>query len=150
MPHPLPIFSQSDYLIHIVDKNSNTEWQIVQIQISWLPQKPIDLDLHCLQRHGISWFSRTRIKVVIITADDILNFFVFFRENKAWHFMWIICLVLFALHTSSIIFLSIPNVLIICNPPPTPLHTHIHTRVGDGGAIVQGSVIFFEFSYSAK
>ena len=34
----------------------------VQIQISWLLQKPTDLDLHCLQRHGISGFSRTRVK----------------------------------------------------------------------------------------
>ena len=30
--------------------------------ISWLPQKPTDLDLHCLQWQGISGFSRTRIK----------------------------------------------------------------------------------------
>ena len=35
----------------------------MQIQISWLLQKPTDLDLHCLQRQGISGFSRTRVKV---------------------------------------------------------------------------------------
>ena len=46
------IFSQSDYLIQIIDKNSHTGWQTVQIQISWLLQKPTDLDLHCLQRQG--------------------------------------------------------------------------------------------------
>ena len=34
----------------------------MQIQISWLLQKPTDLDLHCLQRKGISGFSRTRVK----------------------------------------------------------------------------------------
>ena len=34
----------------------------MQIQISWLLQKPTDLDLHCLQRQGISGFSRTRVK----------------------------------------------------------------------------------------
>ena len=44
------------------DTNSNTEWQTVQIQISWLLQKPTDLDLHCLQRQGISGFSRARVK----------------------------------------------------------------------------------------
>ena len=33
----------------------------MQIQISWLLQKPTDLDLHCLQRQDISWFSRTRV-----------------------------------------------------------------------------------------
>ena len=31
-------------------------------------------------------------KVLITTAaDDILNFYAFFRENKAWDFMWIVC-----------------------------------------------------------
>ena len=34
----------------------------MQIQISWLLQKPIDLDLHYLQRQGLSGFSRTRVK----------------------------------------------------------------------------------------
>ena len=63
MPRPFPIFSQSDYLIQVVDINSNTEWQTVQIQISWLLQKPTDLDLHCLQMQGISGFSRTEVKV---------------------------------------------------------------------------------------
>ena len=33
----------------------------MQIQISWLFQKPSDLDLHCLQSQGISGFSRTRV-----------------------------------------------------------------------------------------
>ena len=36
MPHPFQTFSQSDYLIQIVDINSHNEWQTVQIQISWL------------------------------------------------------------------------------------------------------------------
>ena len=37
----------------------------MQIQISWLLQKPTDLDLHCLQRQDISGFSRTRVKLQI-------------------------------------------------------------------------------------
>ena len=53
MPCPFLFFSQSDYLIQIADINSRTEWQTVQ--------KPTDLDLHCLQRQGISGFSRTRV-----------------------------------------------------------------------------------------
>ena len=61
LPYPLLIVSQSDSLIQIVDINSHTEWQTVQIQISWLLQKPDDLDLHCLQSQGISEFSRTRV-----------------------------------------------------------------------------------------
>ena len=38
------IVRQSDYLIYIVDINSNSELQTVQ------NQKQTDLDLHCLQR----------------------------------------------------------------------------------------------------
>ena len=39
--------------IQIADINSHTEWQTVQIQISWLLlQKPTDLDLHYLQKQG--------------------------------------------------------------------------------------------------
>ena len=33
----------------------------MQIQISLLLQKPTDLDLHCLQRQGISGFRMTRV-----------------------------------------------------------------------------------------
>ena len=36
----------------------------MQIQISWLFQKPTDLDLHCFQRQGISGFSRTSVNVL--------------------------------------------------------------------------------------
>ena len=62
MPRPLLIVSQSNYLINVVDTNSHTYWQIVKIQISWLLQKPADLDQHWLLRQGISGFSRTRVK----------------------------------------------------------------------------------------
>ena len=34
--------------------------------MSWLLQKPTDLDLHCLQRQGISGFSRTRVKSILL------------------------------------------------------------------------------------
>ena len=63
MPRPLLIFSQSDNLIQIVAIKSHTYWQTVPIQISWLLKKPTDLDLHCLQRQGISGFSRTRVNI---------------------------------------------------------------------------------------
>ena len=36
----------------------------MQIQISWLLQKPTDLDLHCLQMQDISGDSRTRVKLL--------------------------------------------------------------------------------------
>ena len=62
IPRPLLIFSISEYLIQMVYINSHIEWQTVQIQISWLPQKPTDLDPHCLQRQGISGCSITRVK----------------------------------------------------------------------------------------
>ena len=45
----------------------------MQIQISWLLQKPIDLDLHCLQRRGISGFSRTRVKVSAEILSSMLS-----------------------------------------------------------------------------
>ena len=40
----------------------------MQIQISWLLQKPTDLDLHCLQRQDIFGFSRTRVKSLEISG----------------------------------------------------------------------------------
>ena len=36
MPRPFLVFSQSSYLIRVVDINSRTSWQTVQIKISWL------------------------------------------------------------------------------------------------------------------
>ena len=43
----------------------------MQIQISWLLQKPTDLDLHCLQMQSISGFSRTRVKIISLGAVDV-------------------------------------------------------------------------------
>ena len=63
MPCPFLILSQSDYLIQIIDINSHTYWQKVQILISWFLKKPTDLDLHGLQRQDISGFSRTRVNL---------------------------------------------------------------------------------------
>ena len=79
MPHPFLIFSQSDYLIPIVDikfsylmANSADPDQLAF-------QKPTDLDLHCLQRQDISGFSRTRAD----SADNKLmtSFFIFPRKE---------------------------------------------------------------------
>ena len=52
-------------MILAVDINLHTNWQTVQIQISWLLQKPTDLDLHCLQRQGISGFSRNSVNLCL-------------------------------------------------------------------------------------
>ena len=53
----------------------------MQIQISWLLQKkPTDLDLHCLQRQGISGLSRTRVKALLSgKIQKITNW---------WHFSY--------------------------------------------------------------
>ena len=83
MACPLLIFSQSDYLMQVVDMNSNTEWQTVQIQISWL-LKPTDLDLHCLQRQGISGFSRTKVKQNLgqtLKSTQVSNKDRFFKQE---------------------------------------------------------------------
>ena len=66
MSRPRQNVSQSDSLIQLIDMNSHTEWQKVQIRISWLLQKPTDLVLHCLQSQGISGFSRTRVNCGIL------------------------------------------------------------------------------------
>ena len=48
----------------------------MHIQISWLLQKPTDLDLHCLQKQGISGFSRTRVKIQLIQVMvEFLKFY---------------------------------------------------------------------------
>ena len=43
----------------------------MQIQISWLLEKLTDLDLHCLQRQGISGFSRTRVNQLSGLAKSV-------------------------------------------------------------------------------
>ena len=45
----------------------------MQNLISWLLQKPTDLDLHCLQRHGIAKFSRIRVKTRMARAYGVTS-----------------------------------------------------------------------------
>ena len=68
MPCQFPIFSQSDYLIQVVDiykfayliaKSADPD-QLASSEV----QRPTDLALHCLQRQGIPGFSRTRVMAV--------------------------------------------------------------------------------------
>ena len=48
-------------------------------------QKPTDLDLHCLQRQGISGFSRTRVKEYL---EIILEYyFLFLHKNTT---LWVL------------------------------------------------------------
>ena len=42
----------------------------VQIQISWLLQKPTDLDLHCLLRQGMSCLAREGLRKIFEPAND--------------------------------------------------------------------------------
>ena len=56
----------------------------MQIQISWLPQKPTDLDLHCLQEQDISRFSRTRVKGDVSRELNWFTFpVVFFSTDRS-------------------------------------------------------------------
>ena len=66
MTHPLLIFSQSDYLIQIVD----IKFTFLKANSADPDQKPADLDLHCLQRQEISGFSRTRVKRITCDSND--------------------------------------------------------------------------------
>ena len=70
-------------------------WQIVQIQISWLLQKPTDLDswllqkptdldLYCLQRQGICGFSRLGSRVNINLPKTTINCCTFMYFNELW------------------------------------------------------------------
>ena len=45
----------------------------MQIQISWLLQKPTDLDLHCLLKQAISGVSRSRVRVRRMTCFPSLK-----------------------------------------------------------------------------
>ena len=77
MPCPHLIVSQSDYLIQGVDTNSHTEKQTVQIKISWLFQKPTDLDLHCLQRQGITRRLIFALFYLVSISKRIINIYTF-------------------------------------------------------------------------
>ena len=68
------ILSQSGYLIHVVDKTSDTKQQTVQIQISWLLQKPTDLDLHCLQRQGYPGSAGQGLKLVDNDKECLIKY----------------------------------------------------------------------------
>ena len=52
-------------------------------------KKPTDWDLHCLQRQGISWFSKTRVKNPgkVSRFQMYIIFFLSYPENRIWHFM---------------------------------------------------------------
>ena len=52
---PTSNYQSEDYLIQVVDAYSYSNWQTGQSQIR------SDLNLHCLQKQGISRFSRTRV-----------------------------------------------------------------------------------------
>ena len=87
MPHPFLIFSQSDYLIQVVDINSYTESQTVQIQISWLLKKPTDLDLHCLQRQVYSGSAGQGLSISIIlhlVAHEASENFIVLVKRGIW------------------------------------------------------------------
>ena len=60
----------------------------MQIQISWLLQKPTDLDLHCLQ--SISGFSMTRVKrlknIVFVTCMYLRILIIPERHNRTQNF----------------------------------------------------------------
>ena len=86
MPRPLLISSQSDYLIRVFDRNTHIWWQTVQIQISWLLQKPTDLDLHCLLRQGMSCSAREGLIMVLILLHSLESIF---SSKLLWHYVCI-------------------------------------------------------------
>ena len=83
MPHLLLISSQSDYLIWVFDRKSHIQWQTVQIRISWLLQKPTDMDLHCLLRQGMSCSAREALicHLLEILSNKVLKW----TKHTTWH-----------------------------------------------------------------
>ena len=58
----------------------------MQIQISWLLQKPTDLDLQCLQMQGISGFSRTRVNIKPCLSGFNVNSKIILQKSKSSSF----------------------------------------------------------------
>ena len=58
----------------------------MQIQISWFLQKPTDLDLHCLQRQGVSCSAREGLNSFTaqtkVTDDNQDNIYIQKKINK--------------------------------------------------------------------
>ena len=54
------------------------------------PEKPTDLDLHCLQRQCISGFSRTRLKkaksIMDTQSASLIHRYIVFLENYVTKF----------------------------------------------------------------
>ena len=129
MPHPFQIFSQSKSLIQIVDINSHSERQTVQIQISWLLQKPADLDLHCLQNRVYSgsagqglkkylhFFSKKKKKKKphIWTYNDDLHHALSHYKTRQWEFSVV---VVYFCADISCLFRN-------CHRKTVPLNTHM-------------------------
>ena len=69
---------------HYVSDENNLSWTdflirgVVLGRVVFGPSCP-DLDLHCLQRQGISGFSRTRVKQVSLARNLTLIFICLFR-----------------------------------------------------------------------
>ena len=77
------IFSQSDYLIQIVDVNLHTEWQTVQIQISWLLRSQLIWINTVCKGNVYPGSAGQGLKC----QDDSLILFFFFSEKIRQHFM---------------------------------------------------------------
>ena len=97
MPPPLLIFSQSGYLVQIVDINLHTEWQTVQIQFR---SQLIWIYTVCKGRvyPGSAEQGLTFTMLWVNSADNKLTifFFLFFLVKRILHFMQIVSLGQFA------------------------------------------------------
>ena len=74
----------------------------MQIQISWLLQKPTDLDLHCLQRQDISGFSRKRLRYVglqVYTNFDVIALAEALISTKGYKYFSSFCMKTYVLGT---------------------------------------------------
>ena len=47
-------------------------------------QLPSDLNLHCLQRQSVSWFSRTRVKVDFLKKNPSFKIAMSVQAGSGW------------------------------------------------------------------
>ena len=71
----------------------------VQIQISWLLQKPTDVGLHCFLRQGISCSARERFSMYTWPSFIGLDKLLFFFHLKVLiFFLFSVCVICWGLH----------------------------------------------------
>ena len=124
----------------------------MQIQISWLLQKPTDLGLHCLQMQSISRFSRTKDNM-IDTTQTLTFKRMFFRYSKFCvsfslsTFLSSLLISSFNILACSVNLITVASLsFIICQKTKSHTITQI-TRYVYHGSMLEGVPTYFFFHF---